>query len=460
MGPADSRLVSLVLILVLGAGCAVKKPPPSDQVVEDALPDTTETPAEWAAGAEDTGDVDDDWVASFGDPRLERLVDEAIENNLDLRLAASQVERAAGLARLAGSSLKPTLGLGGDVGGRATGREVLDTTLSYGASLTVSWELDVWGKLRARAQAGDEALAATAADFEFARQSLAATIVKTYFLAAAARQQVALAGEAVETIEEIVGLVEAKFDVGQVSQQDVFLAGADLASAQETLELAQSGYEQVQRALEVLLGRYPAAAIEGADVLGLIPPPIPVGVPSDLVARRPDLIAAERRVAAAFLLAEEARLARLPSFNLTGAGGYSSLTELIASLGAGLFAPLYTGGALEAQLDIATADQKAAIAAYGRTLLTAFQQVENALSNERLFKNREQFLDKAVQDNAGALEVARAQFDVGRIDLLSVLQIQARLIGSRAALIGIRNERLAQRVNLHLALGGSFERDA
>jgi NodT family efflux transporter outer membrane factor (OMF) lipoprotein len=458
---SSARLLGLALVVALANGCAVKKPPASNEVVQDALPETTEIPADWAAGAEDTGYVDDGWVASFGDTRLGRLVDESIQNNLDLRLAASQVERAAGLAQLAGSSLKPTIGIGGDAGGRAAGREVMDTNLfsgwTYGASLTMSWELDVWGKLRARAQAGEEALAATAADFEYARQSIAATTTKTYFLATAARQQLALAEEAVELFKEIVEIVEARQEVGQVSQQDVYLAGADLASAQEARELAQSGYEQVQRALEVLLGRYPSAAIEGADMLGLVPPPIPVGVPSDIIARRPDLIAAERKVAAAFLLTEEARLAKLPSFNLTAGGGYNSLTESIASLSAGVFAPLYTGGALEAQLDVATADQEAAIAVYGRTLLSAFQQVENALSNERLFENREGFLKIAVDDNAGALEIAKTQFDVGRIDLLSVLQIQARLIGSRSAFIGIRNERLAQRVNLHLALGGSFE---
>ncbi len=237
----------------------------TDEVVKDALPETTDIPADWAAGVEDTGYVDDGWVASFGDTRLERLVDEAIQNNLDLRLAASQVERAAGLAQLAGSSLKPTIGIGGDAGGRAAGREVMDTNLfsgwTYGASLAMSWELDVWGKLRARAQAGEESLAATVADFEYARQSIAATITKTYFLATAARQQLELAEEAVELFKEIVEIVEAKQEVGQVSQQDVYLAEADLASAQEARELAQSGYEQVQRALEVLLGRYPSAAI-------------------------------------------------------------------------------------------------------------------------------------------------------------------------------------------------------
>jgi outer membrane protein TolC len=170
------------------------------------------------------------------------------------------------------------------------------------------------------------------------------------------------------------------------------------------------------------------------------------------------LIAAERRVAAAFYQSEDARLARLPSFTLNAQGGYSSLTNAIGQLSAGMYAPLYTGGLLEGQVDIATADQKAAIAAYGQTLLNAFQEVENALANGDLFAKREKYLEKAVAENERALQKVQAQFKVGRIDLLSVLQIQARVLGARSALIAVRNERLAQRVNLHLALGGSFGR--
>ncbi|GAG90391.1 unnamed protein product, partial [marine sediment metagenome] len=169
------------------------------------------------------------------------------------------------------------------------------------------------------------------------------------------------------------------------------------------------------------------------------------------------LIAAERRVAAAFFASEEARLARLPSFSLTGVAGTTALTNELTQLSAGLFAPIFTGGALKAQVEIANTNQQAAIAAYGLTLLTAYSEVENALNNEKLFAEREQFLQKAVTDNSAAMELTKEQFDVGRVDMLSVLQIQARVLAARSALIGIRNQRLVQRVNLHLALGGSFE---
>ena len=120
-------------------------------------------------------------------------------------------------------------------------------------------------------------------------------------------------------------------------------------------------------------------------------------------------------------------------------------------------APLYTGGALEAQLDIATADQEAAIAAYGATVLQALEQVEAGLTNETLLERREMFLSRSVDNNKQAYDLALKQFDVGQIDLLSALQMQTRWIGARTGLLRVQNARLAERINLHLALGGSFE---
>ena len=455
-----SRVGLCILVAALGWGCKLRKAPDTAQTLEAGLPQGSEIPEGWAAGVDD-GYVDDGWVATFEDPQLDELVDEAIQNNLNLRLAAAQVERAAGLSRIAASYLKPSIAIAADAGGRGATRQVGgENALSgatYGATVNMQWEADVWGKLRARKAAGEEALEATKADFEFARLSLAAATSKTWFLATTAREQRDLADEAVETFGRTLEVVEAKKRVGQVSEQDVSLASADVASAQEARELAESGYQEVQRALEVLLGRYPSAEIGSAAVLQVVPPPISVGIPADIIARRPDLIAAERRVAAAFYQREDARLARLPSFTLNAQGGYTSLAGAIGQLSAGMYAPLYTGGLLEGQVDVATADQKTAIAAYGQTLLNAFQEVENALANEDLFAKREKYLEKAVAENQRALEKVKAQFKVGRIDLLSVLQIQARVLGARSALIAVRNERLAQRVNLHLALGGSFE---
>jgi NodT family efflux transporter outer membrane factor (OMF) lipoprotein len=449
---------TLALCLSLAA-CAtqLEEAPEQDQVTADALPDSTAMPSEWGAPAGDTGQVDDDWLASFNDEQLNALVAEALDTqNPNLRALSAQVDRAEASARLAAAALKPTVTLGANLSGTSGPGDLQRNTASGG--LGVSWEADVWGRVRAGVNAADENLRATSADFQFARQSLAANVALAWYLATELNMQVALAEEVVGILDQTVTLVEKKNEVGQVTTQDIHLVEADLASAQDALAKARGGEQQARRSLEILLGRYPAGEIDTADELVPVPPPVPVGLPSELVARRPDLIAADRRVAAAFNLTEQARLAKLPRFSLNASVGASSgLGEAIGNLGAGMTAPLYTGGALEAQLDIATADQEAAIGAYGSALLQAFEEVEAALTNEALLEQREGYLNSAVDHNREAFRLAQTQYDVGQTDLLSVLQMQSRWIGARVSLLNVKNQRLAQRINLHLALGGSFE---
>jgi multidrug efflux system outer membrane protein len=449
-------LVAAVLVVAV-VGCAVKQPPETVEMVEEALPESTDIPPDWQAGNADTGEVDSAWIESFDDPSLTALVDEALLNNRNLQVAAAQVERSAALARLAGSQLNPTIAFVGDVA-QLGGSDAVAGVTDWSGGVAMSWEADVWGRVRAGEQAAGEALVASQFDYAFARQSLAATIAKAWFLATETKLIVSLSAESVDLFTELSDLVRTKQDVGQISMQELHLAEADVASAEEALRQARSAHQQVLRSIEVLLGRYPAADIEAASDQLPVPPPTPTGVPVQIVERRPDLLAGERRIRAAFLLSEEARLALFPSFTLTAtAGGNADVSDFIASIGAGIFAPIFTGGALEAQLDFANADQKAALAVYGQALLTAFREVEDALANERLFEERESFLESVVSSNENALDIARMQLKEGAIDTLSVLQIQARVVAARASLIRIRGERLAQRVNLHLALGGSFE---
>ncbi len=452
------KLLSGLGAALLVAACAtqLRDAPEQEEVLEDALPDSTEVRAEWAAPADDTGEVDDGWLASFEDEQLNALVAEALDTqNPNMRVLSAQVDRAEASTRLAAAALKPTVSVGGGLSGTA-GPEAVQQQFA-GGGFAGSWQPDIWGRVQAGVNAADENLRATTADFQFARMSLVANVAKAWYVATELSLQVALADEIVGILEETVSLVEKKESVGQVSMQDVNLVRADLASARNGLEQARGGQQQARRALEILLGRYPAGEIETATGLIPIPPPIPTGLPSNLLERRPDLIAANRRVAAAFFVSEQARLARLPTFSLNLAvGGVSGLGEAIGNLTAGAFAPLYTGGAIEAQIDIANADQQAAIGAYGAAVLGAFEDVETALTNEDLLQRREAFINTSVDNNLQAYTLARKQYDVGQIDLLSVLQIQSRWTGARVTQVNIKNQRLAQRIDLHLALGGSF----
>ncbi|MCP4767173.1 MAG: TolC family protein [Gammaproteobacteria bacterium] len=442
------------VIAVLSTSCATKleEAPTSDEVVAEALPDT-EIAAVWSAPAGDTGAVDDDWLTSFNDQQLEQIVDEALRlQNPNMRILAAQVDRAEAAARLAGAALKPNIGLAAGLSENidASGPEASNS----GGGVTMSWEADVWGRVEAGANAAEENLRATVADFEFARQSLVAGVAKSWYLAIELQGQEDLAREVVDIRTDLLGVVETREELGAVSTQDVYLARSDLNAAENVVRQTVAGQREARRALEVLIGRYPGAQIEIAPELVPVPPQISAGLPSELLERRPDLIAADRRVAREFLLTEEARLASLPRFSLSAGAG---IGDTISSLSAGLFAPLYTGGAIEAQLDGATASQQAAIAAYGAAALNAFEEVETALTNERLLAEREGFLQGIVSNEFQAYEIERIRYDSGATDILSVLQIQSRWIGGRIALLRLQNERLAQRINLHLALGGSFE---
>ncbi len=438
------------------SSCAIKEPPETQQVLDEALPETTVSPE--AFGGEevvDSGAVDDGWIQSFGDPKLVALVEEAIRNNRDLELAAAQVDASAAQLRAAGAALRPTLAYGL----QTTDQEIPGQPASIsGIGVAASWEADIWGRIRTQQAAAEEALAATQADYEFARQAIASATAKGWFAATQARMILKLSDDLVRINEETVELVKTKFDVGQATRQDMSLAEADLRTAEEARLQAEIAYKEVQRALETLLGRYPSAELEGRDDFVAVPPPIPVGLPSDLLERRPDLVASERRVAAAFNLVESAKAAKLPRLSISaGVGGLTDVSDPVYQVGAGLFGPLYDGGTLQAQVESATANQRAAMAAYGKTVLNAFQEVGNTIASEPLLERREELLEQVYEKNAEALELAKIQYDVGRVNLLSVLQMQARTDAARLSLINIRAERLFNRVNLHQSLGGSFE---
>jgi outer membrane protein TolC len=199
--------------------------------------------------------------------------------------------------------------------------------------------------------------------------------------------------------------------------------------------------------------------------LAAMPGPVPAGMPSELLERRPDVVAAERRVAAAFYRVEEAKAARLPKISLTAAvtSVSSELFVLkqqdnpIWSIGASLLAPLFLGGQLQSQVEIRTAEQKQAVAEYGRTGARAFGEVENALSAEFALGQRETILGQAVVENARALELANVRYRVGAGDLRAVQQQSLAVYAARTALLRVQGERLVQRINLYLALGGSFD---
>ena len=450
---------ALAVVAAAVAGCALKDPPDATAIRTEAL-GRTAVPDRWALIG-DGGGARDNWVATFRDDQLTAAVVEAIEYNADLRVAAARVEQAFAYARLAGARLYPSADLLARGGGKLSG----DNSGLQGALLSMTWEVDLWGRVRyGRAAAAADAVSAEA-DYEFARQSLAATVARNWFLAIEAGVQADVARGTIRDGELLVRLAETRARIGVGNEEEVFVARASLGGYRDSLRQIELAREQAIRGLEILLGRYPAADSSVPRRLPAQPEAIPAGLPSQLLERRPDVIAAERRVAAAFNRVHEARAARLPAIALTsGVSQISSdlfvLQERVNpvwSLGANLLAPVFRGGALKRQVEIRTAEQKQAVAAYAVVGLRAFGEVENALSAEIAAREREQILADTLSYNERALGVVRTQFKVGSTDLRFVSQRQIALFATNSALVRVQAEQLVQRVNLHLALGGSFE---
>ena len=447
-------------LTVAATGCVLKTPPDASAIREQAMPTLT-VPGAWTATGAGTGAVLDSWVTSFNDAQLAAAVAEAIVNNADLRVGAARVEQALLYARLAGAKLYPSV----DVLARGGGKMSGDNSGLQGAVLTATWELDLWGRVRYGRAAASADAASAQADFEYARQSIAAAVARSWFLATEAGLQAEVARETIRGGEELVRLAETRAQIGVGNDEDVFVARASAGTYRDTLRQLEFAREQAIRALELLLGRYPAAAAAPTPQLPGQPEAIPSGLPSELLERRPDVVAAERRVAAAFNRVHEAKAARLPAIALTGGvSGISSELFVLKSrdnpvwnLGANLLAPIYRGGALKTQVEIRTAEQKQAIAAYASVGLQAFGEVENALSAEIAARERERILAQTLSDNQQALGLVQTQFKVGSTDLRFVTQRQLALTATQSALIRVQAEQRVQRVNLHLALGGSFE---
>jgi outer membrane protein, multidrug efflux system len=294
---------------------------------------------------------------------------------------------------------------------------------------------------------------------------VAALVAKSYFLAVEASLQLALAEQMVAAADQLAALAEQRQRVGKGDGYDAALARASAATFRDTVEQFKLARVQSLRALEALVGRYPSADVEVATRLVQVPGPVPAGLPSELLERRPDVVAAERRVAAAFYGVQEAKAARLPRIALT-ANVSDISSELFVlqdrdnpvwSAGASLLLPVFTGGALQTQVNIRTAEQSQAVAEYGRVGARAFAEVEDALSAEFAAQRRQKTLGRVVAENDTAQVLAQKRYEVGSADLRGVRQQQLAVYGSRSALLRVETEQLVQRVNLYLALGGGFE---
>ena len=399
---------TLVLAVAALAGCALKSPPERAELAKQALPNL-EVPERWAEPAGIAGAVGNGWLAEFNDPQLDALVQEALANNPDLQVAAARVEQAAAFVKVAGATLYPQVNALARGGGALSG----DSSGLEGAGVFANWELDLWGRVRAGREAAQRPVRAPPRSTPSTRASRSPRWSPRAGSSPPRRGCRRRTPKrwppppSASSASRRTGCASARGD-----EYDVALARANLATFRDSVRSLELAYQQALRALEALAGRYPAAALSVPAQLAALPGPVPVGMPSELLERRPDVVAAERRVAAAFYRVEEAKAARLPRISLTAAVTSIS-SELFVlkerdnpvwSAGASLTAPLYLGGQLQAQVEVRTAEQKQALAEYGRVGARAFGEVENALSTGFALEERE-----AILSAVGRRQRARAR---------------------------------------------------
>ncbi len=481
----------LPLPCLLLIGCGLKQPPTGGDILTEY--GRSQVPGSYSA-SHANGSVTPDWIRSFNDSELTRVVTDAIARNPDLKAAAERVEASRAAVRIAAAALYPRVGLKGlgerqgmeldgdlgrsidpatlgsfglDLSGGNADTRTVDSSSQrwvYGLGIGAAWEADVWGRVRAKKAAAKSDSLAMEATFEYARQSLAAQVARAYFSAIEASQQAANARETLKLYEDYLKLTDVRKNQGFSSDYELAQVRSRTAAAKNTLYAAESAHAKAVRAIEVVTSHYPAGKAKIRSTFPRSPRPVPAGMPMELLERRPDLIAAERHFAAAYHRVHEARAARLPRFAISAVGGAASseldgvgvLNSVNWSLASGVVQPIFFGGELKAAQDLRTAEQRAAAADYTAVALRAFAEVEDALDSEYHLRRREGALEEMVSSSADSITFGKKQLDEGHSDMFTILRLVGENLAAKIELTSIRASRLRERVNLHLALGGGF----
>lgn len=423
-----------------------------------------DVPTEFASAGNSLNEIDQRWWTSFGDDRLSALVEEAVLESPSIGQALARVEQARAAAQISRANGLPQVGASAGAAGRGgSGNAGIPDTLDV--SLNVSWEADLWGRISAQNAAARSEYLASAANLRAARQAVAAQAVRTYFSVIEAEQQVALSTRVLQTYDELTRQLNLRVDAGIDPLSLKTLVITDQQSARGGLELRRQDYETLVRQLEIILRDYPDGQITVAMALPELPAPPATGVPSELLARRPDVAAAELRLQAAGFRIDAAKRSFLPSLTLDGSAGSSSASFsnlfssnfFIWSIAGRLLQPIFQGGRLRAQLDQRKGERDEAIEAYAEVALQALFEAETALAIDSNLARREAAFLASAEAAEQSVDISTKRYRAGIEPFFNVLETQQRALTARSAYLATRRERLANRVDLHLALGGGFE---
>jgi len=454
----------IVSIVASGLLVACASPPPRQSDVLSLALGKTDVLPQWSSGFS-AGKFDELTLGFPLDAELKKLIQDALVNNLDVRIARTRVDQARGVLSAVSGTRLPNVGIGGQVG---TSTIPTATSGISGAGLVANWEIDVWGRIASASGASQSRVEASELDRVYVQQVVAANVIKSWIAISEAKQQVALSESLLDYANKQNQYLVQGERVGRNSAQDVSINAASIDLYQNQLITNQYQLNQAKRAMEILLGRYPAAQIDASNTFPNPITEIPAGIPSEIIARRPDVLATQERYNAAFYDVEEAKKARLPSLKITGGVGYiqdsaitlsSGISNPISSLTGSIFVPLFMGGQLKANQDIKTAKQEEVLGQYAKASLNALSEVEATLDNDLKLKNRQSALASQTNHMAKSVEYEQQKYRVGKSDQFQVLQQEIMLANTKSNLIKISADRLRNRVDLHQSLGGHFIED-
>ncbi|PRC91263.1 efflux transporter outer membrane subunit [Solimicrobium silvestre] len=422
--------------------------------------------------------VASNWWRQFNDPVLNQLIDTGLQHNQDLIAAAARVEAAAAQAGIARSNLRPALdaGVGAQKGRTSQQINASDTPLvsdtRYG-NLSVSWELDLWGKLRRSNEAANADFMANRFNRDAVALSLTAQLAQTYFQLRAFDAQLDIARRTLQSREESLALQTKRFKGGIISELDQRQAEAEAASARAVIPQIARSLEQTESALGVLLGHSPKQLVEGKLLRGqdinnlTLPLDIPAVLPSILLERRPDIAASEQLLIAANARIGAAKAAYFPSINLSGAFGSQSpsLDSLFTgptrtwNFASNLAAPIFNFGATGYAVDAASANQKQALAQYQKSVQNAFKDALDAFNANSTARQIQAAQTTQLAALNKTLHLSSLRYDNGYSNYLDVLDAQRNSFQAELNLISAQLDRLNSTISVYKALGGGWESD-
>ncbi|MCV6626683.1 MAG: TolC family protein [Cellvibrionaceae bacterium] len=450
------RGLTWLLLLVAGlVGCvsSERKTQESLAAVASALPSKFAEAGEQNYG-ELRQQVQRDLLALFDSQTLTALIREALANNADLNATAKRLQASRLLLRQVNAQQLPKADASIDAG-REKNAGLSQSSRSR--QLAISWELDLWGRLADQSAAARQLYAAEQQGLRAARNSIASQVARSGLLLWALAEVIAIEQQRIQILDSLKRTTATYYREGLTQLEDVGVVNIELESARAALDELQQNYVGAQRDLEVLLGRYPDASIQWGRELPVIKQP-QLTVPAALLAERPDIQAAFAAVIAGSKLSDAAYKAMLPSITLGAAASRLSGAALLGdsadwSLVAGLSQPLFQGGALLAEAEASSAKAEAAVFDYKQTVLSAMQEVEQALSQDRSLARRSAYYQVAKQQAERVLEDYKMRYRSGLVGILELLQVQQQTLDLRSALIQVQAARLDNRIVLGLALG-------